>query len=143
MVALLAVMSYGMALQRRSASRLHAEYETDPRPATALASHGADPSSVLSTEWRAELQNYPASPRPFNPDPHLVEVASEAAVRAARPDLTLRRAIQTRGLILTARGDRAAGDFVSRFFAPSVGIDEDGVTGSAHCCLGPYWQRRL
>jgi PhzF family phenazine biosynthesis protein len=73
---------------------------------------------------------------------YLVELESEAAVRAARPDLTLLRKVQTRGVILTARAS-TAGDFVSRFFAPSVGIDEDSVTGSAHCALAPYWQRFL
>jgi predicted PhzF superfamily epimerase YddE/YHI9 len=46
-----------------------------------------------------------------------------------------------RGLIVTARGSDH--DFVSRFFAPQVGVDEDPVTGSAHCCLGPYWASRL
>jgi predicted PhzF superfamily epimerase YddE/YHI9 len=50
--------------------------------------------------------------------------------------------VAARGLILTARAANT-GDFVSRFFAPSVGIDEDPVTGSAHCCLGPYWQQKL
>ena len=74
---------------------------------------------------------------------YLVELESEEAVRAARPDLTRLRSVQTRGVILTARSSTAAGDFVSRFFAPSVGIDEDAVTGSAHCCLAPYWQRYL
>jgi PhzF family phenazine biosynthesis protein len=74
---------------------------------------------------------------------YLVELPSEAAVRTATPDLVSLSSVQTRGLILTARADTVAGDFVSRFFAPSVGIDEDAVTGSAHCCLGPYWQRRL
>lgn len=73
---------------------------------------------------------------------YLVELESEAAVRAARPDLTRLRKVQTRGVILTARAS-TTGDFVSRFFAPSVGIDEDSVTGSAHCCLAPYWQRCL
>jgi PhzF family phenazine biosynthesis protein len=74
---------------------------------------------------------------------YLVELESEEAVRAARPDLVRLRSVHTRGVILTARCSTAAGDFVSRFFAPSVGIDEDSVTGSAHCCLGPYWQRHL
>ena len=83
---------------------------------------------------------------------YLVEVDSEAAVRAVAPDLPALRRIGGRGVIVTSRaaGVPAAGrpaaerfDFVSRFFAPAVGIDEDPVTGSAHCCLGPYWQRRL
>ena len=44
-------------------------------------------------------------------------------------------------MIVTARSSDPTFDFVSRFFAPSVGVNEDPVTGSAHCCLGPYWQR--
>jgi predicted PhzF superfamily epimerase YddE/YHI9 len=48
-----------------------------------------------------------------------------------------------RGVIATARSDRPEYDFVSRFFAPAVGIDEDPVTGSAHCGLGPFWAERL
>jgi len=74
---------------------------------------------------------------------YVVELASETAVRAARPDFSLLRGVPARAVIITARSTTADGDFVSRFFAPSVGIDEDPVTGSAHCCLGPYWERRL
>ena len=48
-----------------------------------------------------------------------------------------------RGVIVTSRAEAAEYDFVSRFFAPSVGVDEDPVTGSAHCGLGPYWSERL
>lgn len=48
-----------------------------------------------------------------------------------------------RGLIVTARSESADYDFVSRFFAPAVGIDEDPMTGSAHCCLAPFWAMRL
>jgi PhzF family phenazine biosynthesis protein len=73
----------------------------------------------------------------------LVELKSEAAVRAAAPDLTKLAAIQTRGLIVTAPSDDPRYDFVSRFFAPALGIPEDPVTGSAHCALGPYWAARL
>ncbi len=73
---------------------------------------------------------------------YLVVVASEGEVRAARPDLALLRQIACRGVILTSAA-AAEFDFVSRFFAPRVGVDEDPVTGSAHCCLGPYWGERL
>ena len=48
-----------------------------------------------------------------------------------------------RGVIVTCRSVRPEFDFVSRFFAPAVGVNEDPVTGSAHCVLGPYWQRKL
>jgi PhzF family phenazine biosynthesis protein len=74
---------------------------------------------------------------------YLVEVESEATVRNLRPDLGLLKTYDVRGTIVTSRSDSPAYDFVSRFFAPGAGIDEDPVTGSAHCCLGPYWSRRL
>ena len=74
---------------------------------------------------------------------YLIEVASEAEVRALTPDLHRLAAIATRGVIVTARATDTDCDFVSRFFAPAVGVDEDPVTGSAHCCLGPHWQQRL
>ena len=51
--------------------------------------------------------------------------------------------ISTRGVIVTAKGSTGGCDFVSRFFAPALGIDEDPVTGSAHCTLGPYWGNKL
>lgn len=74
----------------------------------------------------------------------LAELASPAAVRALRPDLAGIRRLPGGCLTVTARGDAGGThDFVSRFFGPGVGIDEDPVTGSAHCVLGPYWQGRL
>jgi PhzF family phenazine biosynthesis protein len=75
---------------------------------------------------------------------YLVEVFDEAAVRDLRPDLAALRELPKRGVIVTARAEAEQDyDFVSRFFAPSVGIDEDPVTGSAHCSLGPFWSGRL
>jgi PhzF family phenazine biosynthesis protein len=74
----------------------------------------------------------------------LVEVASEAEVRALKPDLGRLAAVEARGVIVTARADGGAGyDFVSRFFAPRAGVAEDPVTGSAHCVLAPYWAAKL
>ena len=73
----------------------------------------------------------------------LVEVASEEAVRALVPDMARLAALPVRGVIVTARSGSPGFDFVSRFFAPRVGINEDPVCGSAHCCLGPYWGERL
>ncbi|MGE5550366.1 MAG: PhzF family phenazine biosynthesis protein [Bacteroidota bacterium] len=72
---------------------------------------------------------------------YLVEVESESKLRDLEPDLASLAKVQMRGVIVTARSQEY--DFVSRFFAPAVGIDEDPVTGSAHCCLGPYWRERL
>ncbi len=74
---------------------------------------------------------------------HLVEVGSEEIVRSLRPDLTRLKALPVRGVMVTSRASMPGFDFVSRFFGPAVGIDEDPVTGSAHCCLGPYWSKRL
>ena len=73
----------------------------------------------------------------------LVEVDSEATVRALDPDIRGLGALPVRGVIVTARSETEEFDFVSRFFAPSAGVDEDPVTGSAHCCLAPYWLGRL
>jgi len=94
----------------------------------------------------------------------LAVLGSADDVRAAQPDLAALRRLPVRGLIITAPGPAADGggadgggadgggaggdaadqaDFVSRFFAPGTGIDEDPVTGSAHCALGPYWIGRL
>jgi PhzF family phenazine biosynthesis protein len=72
----------------------------------------------------------------------LVEVEGEQVVRDLRPDFTRLATIDTRGVIVTSRADRD-GDFVSRFFAPAAGIPEDAATGSAHCCLAVFWNRRL
>jgi len=74
---------------------------------------------------------------------YLVEVDSAAALRAIQPDHSALRKLPVRGIIVTARSDTPEYDFISRFFAPGSGIDEDPVTGSAHCCLGPYWSKRL
>jgi len=77
----------------------------------------------------------------------LIEVADEATVRSLRPDFQRLGSVPVRGVVVTARAGNelvASGvDFVSRFFAPAVGVDEDPVTGSAHCCLGPWWAERL
>lgn len=74
---------------------------------------------------------------------YLVELESEPAVRALSPDFKLLGRIEARGVIATSRAAAAEYDFVSRFFAPAAGVDEDPVTGSAHCCLAPFWSRRL
>jgi PhzF family phenazine biosynthesis protein len=73
----------------------------------------------------------------------LAEVESEAAVRALAPDVTKLGRWKVRGLIVNSAEEGSDYDYVSRFFAPAAGIDEDPVTGSAHCSLGPYWTERL
>ncbi|MAY39401.1 MULTISPECIES: PhzF family phenazine biosynthesis protein [Spongiibacter] len=71
----------------------------------------------------------------------LLELKDERAVRAYLPDMAAIAALPCRGLIVTAAGESV--DVVSRFFAPSVGINEDPVTGSAHCALADYWSGKL
>ncbi|WP_308201383.1 PhzF family phenazine biosynthesis protein [Sphaerisporangium perillae] len=73
---------------------------------------------------------------------YLVELVDEEEVAELRPDFAALSAFPVRGIIVTAPGRREH-DFVSRFFAPRHGVDEDPVTGSAHCCLGPFWSARL
>jgi len=74
-------------------------------------------------------------------DDYLAVFDSEASVRAITPDQARLGELDLRGVIITAPGTKV--DFVSRFFAPKLGIPEDPVTGSAHCALAPYWAARL
>lgn len=74
---------------------------------------------------------------------YLVEVDSEKCVRVVQPKFELLCTLPAQGVIVTSRGDQSGYDFVSRYFAPAIGIDEDPVTGAAHCCLGPFWRDRL
>jgi predicted PhzF superfamily epimerase YddE/YHI9 len=73
----------------------------------------------------------------------LILVESEATLRALRPDFERMRGLPMRGVMVTSASRDPAFDFVSRYFAPGAGINEDPVTGSAHCCLGPFWGDRL
>ncbi|MGE5405574.1 MAG: PhzF family phenazine biosynthesis protein [Candidatus Saccharibacteria bacterium] len=74
---------------------------------------------------------------------YLIEIESEKAVRKIEPNFIELARITDLGVIVTSASSRREYDFVSRFFAPAVGINEDPVTGSAHCTLGPFWQKRL
>lgn len=74
---------------------------------------------------------------------YLVQVESEAMLRGVAPDLRRLSAIEARGVIVTSKAANGDYDFVSRFFAPRAGIDEDPVTGSAHCALADFWHRQL
>jgi PhzF family phenazine biosynthesis protein len=95
-------------------------------PEGLAAALGAEPVSVGRT--------------PFD---YLVVLETEDQVRALEPDLGRLARLPVRGVIVTAPGRSDRHDFVSRFFAPAVGVPEDPVTGSAHCALGPYWADRL
>lgn len=74
---------------------------------------------------------------------YLVRVGSEAEVLGSKPDFVKLKELGVRGVMLTCKSESDEYDFISRFFAPGAGIDEDPVTGSAHCCLGPYWAEIL
>jgi len=122
---------------------------------TADASPGqAAPGEAVLGEAVRQLLTVPVTAILRNELDVLAVLGSAADVRAARPDLAALRRLPVRGLAITALGpdpggDGVAGegadpaDFVSRFFAPGTGIDEDAVTGSAHCALAPYWIGRL
>lgn len=77
----------------------------------------------------------------FKARDYLVVLESEEKIRALKPDIAALARLDATGVIVTAPGDKV--DFVSRFFAPAVGVPEDPVTGSAHCTLIPYWAERL
>jgi len=102
-------------------------------PATAT-----EPPRDLTEALGVELRFVGMSPFDF-----LVEVESEDVVRSLSPDLGQLGKLPVRGVIVTARSAQPPYDFISRFFAPAYGINEDPVTGSAHCTLGPYWGPRL
>jgi PhzF family phenazine biosynthesis protein len=74
---------------------------------------------------------------------YFVVLASAQAVRDVKPDFAKIATLPVRGIIVTAKSDEPKFDFVSRFFCPAVGVNEDPATGSAHCCLAPYWTERL
>jgi len=72
---------------------------------------------------------------------YIVVFETEAQVRALKPDMAKLRRFEKQGVVATAKGDKA--DFVSRYFAPKVGVPEDPVTGSTHCSLVPFWSKML
>jgi len=121
----------GLLLATRSADGIELDFPATPdEPAKAPA-------------WLVEALN--VIPRYVGKSEfdYLVEVDSEETVRSLRPDFALLKALGVRGIMVTSLADAPEYDFVSRFFAPGAGIDEDPVTGSAHCCLGPFWSRRF
>ena len=106
-------------------------------PAKTAAS--AEPPATLLPALGVKQANYVGR----NAFDYLVEVDSEETLRALSPDHSTLKQVPVRGVIVTARSASPEFDFVSRFFAPGSGIDEDPVTGSAHTALGPYWAERL
>lgn len=116
----------------------------DAAAAAVSPGQAASGEAVLGEAVRQLLLPVPVTAMLRNELDALAVLGSAAEVRAAQPDLAALRRLPVRGLIITAPGSAAdEADFVSRFFAPATGIDEDPVTGSAHCALGPYWIERL
>jgi len=103
--------------------------QDDTAPAGLLEALGLSPEAVVHTAVTQAML--------------LVEVASAERLRALAPDFRALARIADLGVVVTCRSDDPRFDFLSRFFAPGVGIDEDPVTGSAHCALAPYWVTRL
>jgi PhzF family phenazine biosynthesis protein len=101
-------------------------YEAEPcpaKPGDLVRALGREPKEIL------KAQNY------------LAVYEGEAEIRAVSPDMDLLKEIDCLGVIVTSPGENS--DFVSRYFAPRIGIPEDAATGSTHCTLAPYWSRRL
>ena len=105
-------------------------------PSQAASPHQALPGLLEALSARATVVAK-------NRTDYLVEVRTAAEVRALSPDFTALRALPMRGVMVTAASDDPAYDFISRFFASGAGVDEDPVTGSAHCCLAPHWAAKL
>jgi PhzF family phenazine biosynthesis protein len=110
------------------------EMDFPATPATLDSTHKLDVETALGTKARTVGRTL------FD---YLVEVENEYAVQSLRPDLAKIACLQTRGVIVTSSASRTDCDYVSRYFAPAAGVDEDPVTGSTHCCLGPFWKERL
>lgn len=79
----------------------------------------------------------------FNGSDYLVHLEGDADLTRLQPDFRALKQIKARGVMVTTLSRQAEYDFISRFFGPAAGIDEDPVTGSAHCTLGPFWGERL
>lgn len=104
----------------------------------AIFAQPAAPPDLLLTALRAEPVFVGV-----NKMDYLVQVKTEAEVRELKPNIAQLSELPVRGVIVTARSDSDQYDFVSRFFAPAAGVPEDPVTGSAHCCLAPFWSKQL
>ena len=115
----------------RSGDWIELDFPSDP-PVEAEAAPGLAEALGATLEWvgRSKLYDF-------------VEVADEAALRSLDPDFAALREVVPVGVVVTCRSDSEEFDFVSRFFGPGAGIDEDPVTGSAHCLLSPFWRDRL
>jgi PhzF family phenazine biosynthesis protein len=120
-----------LTAERRPENWIELDFPAQPEQSSAAPAHLLESLGVQASYIGVNVFDY------------LVEVDSEETLRNMQPDMTLLAKVQVRGVIVTSRASTAGFDFVSRFFAPRVGVNEDPVTGSAHCCLTPYWSKRL
>ncbi|MCH8274477.1 MAG: PhzF family phenazine biosynthesis protein [Armatimonadetes bacterium] len=121
----------GLLTAERSGDLIEMDFPSEPAeecaaPAILAKSLGAEPVRVAKNRMD-----------------YLVELESEERVRGLQPDFAKVAQVDARGVIVTSASDSPEFDFVSRFFGPQSGVAEDPVTGSAHCCLGPYWGEKL
>jgi len=143
----------------------HAIWETGRQPARSRSAFSTRSGWLFAVqEGNAIELDFPATPVTPAPEPpgllealglerghavyrnrfdYLVELPDEGVVVALDPNHSAFRAVEARGIIVTAPSKAANVDFVSRFFAPGSGVDEDPVTGSAHCALAPFWGERF
>ncbi len=123
----------GLLIARRAGAKIELDFPSLPVHEVALP--GEIQEALGATPRFASRDNYERN--------FLLELESEVAVRGLRPNFESLRKRAAAGIIVTARAAASPYDFVSRYFAPYAGIDEDPVTGSAHCSLAPYWAARL
>jgi len=121
----------GCLQARQSAGLIELDFPAEPVVATKA------PEALLSALGIEHAEVY------RNRLDYLVTVATVAGVRELVPDFSRLKKIDIRGVMVTAGADDSDFDFTSRFFAPAAGINEDPVTGSAHCALYPFWSERL
>lgn len=121
---------------RREADRIVLNFPAEPVNVAATVREGLTLSAALGLHAPPKFVGR-------NRMDWFVEASSEAEVEGLTPELELVGQLGHRGVIVTAASSMPDADFVSRFFAPQSGVDEDPVTGSAHCCLAPYWAGKL
>jgi len=121
----------GLLLARRRGDMVELDFPAQPAEPAELPEHLVE---ALGTEpiWVGRSRS-----------DVLALLDSEKQVRSLAPDMAMLRRVNARGVIVTSEAISARADYVSRFFAPRVGVDEDPVTGSAHCTLAPFWEARL
>lgn len=121
----------GMLTAKRTGEKIELNFP-------ALDNKPAEPLKLILDAIGIEPVNFVETS--FN---YLAELQNADAVRSLQPDLSLLAQLKNYGLIITARSDKPEYDFISRYFVPSLGINEDPVTGSAHCSLAVYWHQKL